>query len=85
MGGEIRVRVLFFASLRDLFGQGEKVCSLPAGATLGRLAEEIFRGCEAGAEVLKCLRFGVNQDFAPMETLLRDDDEVALLPPLSGG
>ncbi len=81
----IRVRVLFFAGLRDVFGQEEMEWPLEAGATLDDLVEEMFRGRDHKDRELKSIRIGVNQDFASLETLLQDGDEVALLPPSAGG
>ncbi len=70
--------VLAFARYRALLGF-ERL-ELPAAATLGDLlADARFQALPKDALL------AVNQSFAPRSTPLRDGDEVALLPPVSGG
>jgi len=81
----MNVRVLLFAGLRDLFKQGELNLSLPEGSTIKELKEELFLRFEKGSEKLKTTQFAVNQTYADLKTKLRDGDEVAFLPMVSGG
>jgi MoaE-MoaD fusion protein len=80
------VEVRLFAILRERAGRGRVQLELPSGATvaqaLGRLAE-----MEPLEELLKRLpvRLAVNREYATAETVLRAEDELALIPPLSGG
>ena len=79
------VRVRAFALLREALGAAEVTVTLPAGADvaalLARLAEDY-----PGAK-LQERRFttAVNRSYAPPETILANGDEVALIPPVSGG
>jgi molybdopterin converting factor subunit 1 len=81
----MRITVRLFARLRDLAGAGELTRELPAGATVAsvwaRLAEEF----PALAAYGPSLSSAVNADYARMDTLVSDGDEVAFLPPVSGG
>lgn len=79
------VKVLYFAGLRDLFGGGEEVISLAPGSTLQELAELLLLRKPGLRGHLSSLAWGVNFEFAPVHTTLKDGDEVALLPPVSGG
>jgi molybdopterin converting factor subunit 1 len=85
MTGTISVRVRAFAVLREALGAAELAVTLPGGADvaslLARLAED-----HPGAR-LADRRFttAVNKKYAPPETALADGDEVALIPPVSGG
>ncbi len=79
----MRVRVLFFGVLRDSMGVAERELELETGATV----QEVVERCRAGAEggVWEALAIAVNQEYARRERVLAEGDEVALLPPVSGG
>ena len=80
---EMWVRVLFFGVLRDEMGVPERVLEVAAGGTAG----DVVESCRAGAEggVWGALAVAVNQEYAGRERVLAEGDEVALLPPVSGG
>jgi len=85
------VRVLLFAGLREAAGWGERSLVVPAGATPEQLWQQLdleaawpaagAPGREPGANV----RVAINQRFASADTPLADGDELAFLPPISGG
>ena len=81
----MRVKVLFFGVLKDIVGKAEEWLEVPAGSTVGSL----FAGYSQRYETLEGKRpsilFARNQEFATAETILCDNDEVAFLPPVSGG
>lgn len=81
----MNIRVLFFGPTRDLTGIGEEQLELPEG---GRL-EDLWRRYEARfprlAGMSDSLVTAVNQEIAARSHRLRDGDEVAFLPPVSGG
>jgi molybdopterin synthase catalytic subunit len=81
----MQVRVLFFGSLRDMMGKNSDLVSLPEGTDLKELLSFFSRNKPAIAELLPSLAISVNQEYANRDTKLRDRDEVALLPPVSGG
>ena len=81
----MRVRVLFFGVLKDLVGRAEDALDVPSGSTL----QDVFETYSERFETLRGKRssilFARNQEFAAPGTLLADNDEVAFLPPVSGG
>ncbi len=80
----MRVRVLFFGMLKEALGRGEDVLQLPSGATVADLLAQY--GERRGVRpLLDAAAVSVNQEYARRELPLHDDDEVALLPPVSGG
>ncbi len=85
MAAEVCIRVLCFAQLKDRIGQEEMTFSLPMSATgkdvLGRLRE---RWPAVGA-LLDVSRLAVNCEFVSDEVQLHHGDEVAIIPPVSGG
>ncbi|MDE3257417.1 MAG: molybdopterin converting factor subunit 1 [Gemmatimonadota bacterium] len=81
----MEVKVLFFASCRDLVGTPEASVSLPERASvadlLARLAEEHPRLQEMEGSLM----VSVNQAYVDRTRWLSDGDEVAFIPPVSGG
>ena len=81
----MRVRVLFFGILKDLSGKSSDFLELREGASVA----DLLRHCAGEVAALQAssrsLAVAVNQQYARPETLLKDGDEVALLPPVSGG
>jgi molybdopterin synthase catalytic subunit len=81
----MQVRVLFFGVLKEFAGKsGEKV-ELREGSSVNDLLEHYSSQIPRIKESLPSLAVAVNQQYAGAETLLKADDEVALLPPVSGG
>ena len=80
----MRIRVLFFASLRERLGCSEAVRTLDAGATAGDLVERL-RGEFPELEGAGRFAIAVNSDYTDAGRILADGDEVALIPPVSGG
>ena len=79
----MRLRVLFFGVLRDVMGVPERSVELAAGATVGEVVEICRSGAEGG--VWGSLAVAVNQEYVGRDRVLAEGDEVALLPPVSGG
>jgi molybdopterin converting factor subunit 1 len=81
----MRVRVLYFAILKDVFGCEREELELPAGSSVGALLDVLRgRGVAAG-DVWGSIAVAVNQEYAQASRVLSGGDEVALLPPVSGG
>lgn len=79
----MKYSILYFASLRDAAGtESEQVESVRADAR-GLYAE--LRARHGFSLAPDRLRIAVNGEFAPWERALADGDEVAFLPPVSGG
>jgi molybdopterin converting factor subunit 1 len=79
----MRVRVLYFGVLKDLVGHGGAEMTLREGTSVAELLEA-HRGLTAES-VWASIAVAVNQEYARAEDVLKDGDEVALLPPVSGG
>jgi molybdopterin converting factor small subunit len=81
----VRVDVLCFGVLKDIFGGERDLVELAEGADVaGLLARLQGRGVHDEV-VWKTLAVAVNREYAGLSTVLKDGDEVALLPPVSGG
>jgi len=81
----MRVRVLFFGVLKDLAGKSSDWIELPDGALVRDVLEHYAAREPRLRESLASLAVAVNQQYAGAETALKAEDEVALLPPVSGG
>ena len=81
----MQVRVLFFGVLKDLAGKASDSISLPENATLGDVLSHYEEVIPRLTETASSLAMSVNQEYAGPATRLRPGDEVALLPPVSGG
>jgi molybdopterin converting factor subunit 1 len=81
----IRVKVLFFGRLKEIVGRAEESVDLAEGAPI----EVLFAHCGARHPELAPFRPSLvasrNQEFAAWSTPLHSGDEVAFLPPVSGG
>jgi molybdopterin converting factor subunit 1 len=81
----IRVRVLFFGRLKDVVGHSEDFLEIAEASTIEQLfAPYVTRHPEL-AKYRSSLVASRNQEFAAWDTPLRSGDEVAFLPPVSGG
>jgi sulfur-carrier protein len=84
-----KLRILYFAWLRERVGQAEEELLLPQGIeTLGDLIAWLrtrHAGYEAAFAEPRLVRAAVNQEFARPEAAISDGDEVAFFPPITGG
>ena len=81
----INVRMLFFAHLQDVAGSHELTLPLPDNATVAAAAASLAERDAGFADLLTQARAAVNAEFADAAALLHDGDEVAWMPPMSGG
>ncbi len=81
----LRVKVLFFGRVRELTGIAEESVDIVEGTTLAELFEGYKKRFPALAGFRSSLVASRNQEFAAWETLLSSGDDVAFLPPVSGG
>lgn len=79
------MRVLYFAACRAASGCAEESVPVPSGGTVKDLMSDLARRHPALAAHAPALRVAVNRDFADPGRALREEDEVALLPPVQGG
>jgi molybdopterin converting factor subunit 1 len=81
----MRIRVRLFAVQRELAGAREVALQLPDGATIEDAWSALVRQLPVLAPGRGSLRFARNAAYAPPSTTLADGDEVAMIPPVSGG
>jgi molybdopterin converting factor subunit 1 len=81
----MRVRVLFFGMLKELVGQPAEDCEFPEGANLRSVFDAYAARHPRLRELAPSIVVARNQEFADLSTAVREGDEVAFLPPVSGG
>ena len=81
----MEIRVLFFGTLKDLTGCASDSLSLPENSTLGDVLRHYEQAVPRLKEFTSSLAMSLNQEYAAIDACLQQGDEVALLPPVSGG
>jgi molybdopterin synthase catalytic subunit len=81
----MQVRVLLFGILKDLTGRSSEAISLPDHATAADVLRHYEQSLAAQNGLMSSVAISVNQEYAAADTQLHAGDEVALLPPVSGG
>ncbi len=81
----MRVMVRLFARLRDIAGAADVTRDVPAGSTAADVWRTLVAEFPEMARYDSSISTAVNADYAKMTTTLSDNDEIAFLPPVSGG
>ena len=84
-GRRIRVRILFFGAAREIAGRAEVSMEIHAPATAASAFEEIKESYPDLKRWGRSLLLAVNQEYAQTEMEVREGDELAIFPPVSGG
>jgi molybdopterin converting factor subunit 1 len=81
----MKVRVQFYAQLRDLAGTREQDVELPEGATVRDLLNEIYAQQPSLRAHDKSILIGVGVEFVDRSHGLKEGEEIAIMPPVQGG
>ena len=81
----MRVTIRLFARLRDLAGSGELVREVASPATIETVWRSLVDEMPDLRAYERTMSVAVNADYAKMSAKVHDGDEVAFLPPVSGG
>ena len=81
----MQVTVRYFAGHRDITGKAEERIELAEGATIATLWELLTTRYPRLAPYRGRLLYAVNQEYGTLATELHDGDELAFIPPVSGG
>lgn len=81
----MRVQILFFGMLKELAGRASDTVDLAEGACVADILRHYESQIPRLKDALSSLALAVNQQYAGPDTKLNSGDEVALLPPVSGG
>lgn len=81
----MNIRVLFFGAARDAVGANQMDLALEAPATVSSAFQSLQERFEKLERFGRSLLFAVNQEYATPDTQLKENDELAVFPPVSGG
>ena len=81
----MRVTVRLFARLRDITGSSELPREVSTGATIATVWRELAAEFPGLSQYERSMSSALNADYARMDALVHDGDEIAFLPPVSGG
>lgn len=81
----MQIRTRLFASFREAIGQGELSLDAPDGATVGQAVEQLRAKYPRLGPAVQQAMLAVNQEYVGPNFRLHDGDELALIPPVSGG
>ena len=81
----MRVKVLFFATLRDRAGRRNLEMELQDGMNIGSFKEKISKDIPALQPSMDSLLVAINREYAFDETIIPEGAEIAMFPPVSGG
>lgn len=81
----MKVKVKFFAMLRERAGKGEVVQEINEGCTVTELWATLQKDYPPLAAAQTRLLYAVNQNYVSGDHILRERDEVVFIPPVSGG
>lgn len=81
----MHIRVLFFGMLKDIAGAAEERAEVPDGLRLGDVFDRYAERFPRIAELASSIVLARNQEFAGRDAAVEDQDEIAFLPPVSGG
>jgi molybdopterin converting factor subunit 1 len=84
-GELIRVRLLFFGAARDAAGHNEASLTLHGPMDAANAFQQVLAAYPALGRFGRSLLFAVNEEYAPRDRQVRDGDELAVFPPVSGG
>lgn len=82
---QVSIQVLFFGAARDAVDANQLELSLAAPATVASAFAKLVESFPGLERFGRSLLFAVNQEYATRDTLLRENDELAVFPPVSGG
>ncbi len=81
----MKVRLLFFAVLRDIAGSDEQELAVDEGTTARDVWESLRRTYTKLAAYTQPPMIAINESYAAPDAVLRDGDELAFIPPVAGG
>ncbi|HEY8446740.1 MAG TPA: molybdopterin converting factor subunit 1 [Thermomicrobiales bacterium] len=81
----MQVHLRYFALVREVLGRSEETRDVPSGTTAGELFERVLAEAPQLAGLKRSVMLMVNQEYVPAGHQLSDGDELAIIPPVSGG
>lgn len=81
----MKVRVQLFSRLRDLAGESEIDLDAPEGASVNDLLKRLYARTPSLQNWDKSILVAIGVEFVPRNHLVKNGDEIAVMPPVQGG
>jgi len=81
----MHIQIRYFASLREITGEGEEQLTVPDEATIADVRTMLLTRYSQLRPILECCVYAVNRHYVSAETILKEGDELVFIPPTGGG